>query len=810
MANPPGIRFRESEVQLAPQVTGASLGAMIGQSTRGRVDKAQLVDSWAAYTELYGGFGDSYDLSLAMWDYFRNGGSVARIVRLPGGDAVQASTATTALVDYGAVAPVRIYAADPGVWGNSISVSLFSRSAVSSAAESAFVTGAVDLPKAANAGGSQDMKKVALASVRDVRVGDVYTVRDANGALVGTAPVVVMEIDAANKAIRYKNTDGAVAIGHTLTSASRHLGSAKATGPLAQGGKTLALDSVDGFEKGSLVSIIYSSVFESNIADLDDSSRAVLLDAVVEKVVGSTLHFVAGVVLPGGFALPVSTAAKDTIDLAVSLGGDAASILTVTADSAGAVGNSIQLKFVSSVTAVKAGSIVVSGQTATITFRGGDNANAVSTANDIVALLALSGLVTGVATADVELEQPDGTSFVATLSGGANLQAVSQEFDLVLKEGGVEVEAGIHTGLSLHSNSSNYIGTRLGGALDATFGFQVPSDSSQSVRIIAGNLSDVSLVADLPLAVEDFALADGLDGASATDDDIIGGTSPRKGLHLFDAADDIDIMLAPGFSSPFVQQGIIAYAEGRGDVLALLDMPAGVVDAESMAAHRSQSLGSSSSYAALYAPYGKMPDPRSSVPRGSLVEVPPTPAVAGLIAKRADAQGAHVPAANQELAWAGVVVNLTEAEHGALNDLGINVIKLVRRTGIRLFGARTLSSAIDGRRFTNVRRWLNFMKQSLGASLQGFVFRPAGLRLFSDIQSAVDHFLGEQWAIGALYPQDRKSSAYFVKCDSETTSSVDLANGVVNCEIGVSPVTPAEHIVFSINVSAGGVRVEEQ
>jgi hypothetical protein len=180
------------------------------------------------------------------------------------------------------------------------------------------------------------------------------------------------------------------------------------------------------------------------------------------------------------------------------------------------------------------------------------------------------------------------------------------------------------------------------------------------------------------------------------------------------------------------------------------------------------------------------------------------------MAARAASAGPHVPAANQQLSWAGLEFNVSEAEHGALNELGVNIIKLVKRTGIRLYGARTLSNAADGRKFTNVRRWLNYAKQSLGESLVPYIFKPANATLFADIGTAVRRFLESEWQAGALYPQDRRNSAYFVKCDSETSSALDLSNGIVNCVIAVSPVTPAEQIVFKINVSAGGIRVDEQ
>ena len=40
--------------------------------------------------------------------------------------------------------------------------------------------------------------------------------------------------------------------------------------------------------------------------------------------------------------------------------------------------------------------------------------------------------------------------------------------------------------------------------------------------------------------------------------------------------------------------------------------------------------------------------------------------------------------------------------------------------------------------------------------------------------------------------------AYFVKCDSDTTTPIDVANGVVNITVGFAPLKPAEFVVISI------------
>ena len=47
--------------------------------------------------------------------------------------------------------------------------------------------------------------------------------------------------------------------------------------------------------------------------------------------------------------------------------------------------------------------------------------------------------------------------------------------------------------------------------------------------------------------------------------------------------------------------------------------------------------------------------------------------------------------------------------------------------------------------------------------------------------------------------------AYFVKCDSETTTQNDIDRGVVNILVGFAPLKPAEFVVLRIQQIAGQI-----
>jgi phage tail sheath protein FI len=59
--------------------------------------------------------------------------------------------------------------------------------------------------------------------------------------------------------------------------------------------------------------------------------------------------------------------------------------------------------------------------------------------------------------------------------------------------------------------------------------------------------------------------------------------------------------------------------------------------------------------------------------------------------------------------------------------------------------------------------------------------------------------LFRQGAFQGATPQQ----AYFVKCDSDTTTQTDIDNGVVNILVGFAPLKPAEFIVIKISQITG-------
>ncbi len=141
---------------------------------------------------------------------------------------------------------------------------------------------------------------------------------------------------------------------------------------------------------------------------------------------------------------------------------------------------------------------------------------------------------------------------------------------------------------------------------------------------------------------------------------------------------------------------------------------------------------------------------------------------------------------------------------GPLNALGVNVIRNFNGT-IKVYGARTLASDPQGDpewKYINVRRLVNYLRESIDNGTQWVVFEPNAPELWSKIRRNVGAFLTNQWASGALFG-NTPEQAFYVRCD-ETTNPADVRNlGQVVTEIGIAIVKPAEFVIFRVSQWAG-------
>jgi len=205
-----------------------------------------------------------------------------------------------------------------------------------------------------------------------------------------------------------------------------------------------------------------------------------------------------------------------------------------------------------------------------------------------------------------------------------------------------------------------------------------------------------------------------------------------------------------------------------------------------------------SKYGAYYFPWIQVYDPE----RGN-VYVPPSGHVAGVYARVDNERGVHKAPANEIVRGAiGPVQQITKGEQDLMNPKGINCVRSFVGRGVRVWGARTLSSD-PAWRYINVRRLFNFVEKSIEQGPQWVVFEPNDQDLWAKIRRDIGAFLTGLWREGMLFGAT-PGEAFFVKCDAELNPSDVRDRGQLFIDVGLAPVKPAEFVIFRLSQFAGG------
>ncbi len=98
-------------------------------------------------------------------------------------------------------------------------------------------------------------------------------------------------------------------------------------------------------------------------------------------------------------------------------------------------------------------------------------------------------------------------------------------------------------------------------------------------------------------------------------------------------------------------------------------------------------------------------------------------------------------------------------------------------------------------KYIPIRRLALFMEESLYRGLKWVVFEPNDEPLWAQIRLNVGAFMRNLYRQGAFQGKSPQE-AYFVKCDSETTTQNDRNLGIVNIWVGFAPLKPAEFVIL--------------
>jgi uncharacterized protein len=280
-----------------------------------------------------------------------------------------------------------------------------------------------------------------------------------------------------------------------------------------------------------------------------------------------------------------------------------------------------------------------------------------------------------------------------------------------------------------------------------------------------------------PVGTDDY------DGA-ATNTRAIQGLSALK----LDAYRDVSLVYAPAVSVDITRK-IVDHCEKSRFRFAVLDAPKGRRSTTDL----NPRSDIDSQYAAYYYPWIVTSDPLT----GARKLVPPSGHVLGVYARTDSERGVFKAPANETMRGAlDLEVDIGDEEQDDLNPKGVNCTRRFPGRGIRLWGARTLTSNALWK-YVSVRRLFIFLERSIYEGTQWVVFEPNDDRLWARVSDTIRLFLRTQWRLGALMGRTEQE-AFFITCNRTTMTQDDILNGRLICEIGIAPVRPAEFVIFNI------------
>ena len=306
----------------------------------------------------------------------------------------------------------------------------------------------------------------------------------------------------------------------------------------------------------------------------------------------------------------------------------------------------------------------------------------------------------------------------------------------------------------------------------------------------------------------EYVFEGGDDGDPPSPAEILGVRSEKKGMFALENSDLFNLLLIPDALSQAapaeceaIYQAALVYCEERRALL-LVDLPietTAVADAQTWLNDNAALQGSGQNAAAYFPAVVVADSARDFLPK----RIPPSGTVAGIFARTDASRGVWKSPAGVEASARGIQdleAKLTDLEHGALNPRGLNCLRSFPLYGPVVWGARTLQgadAAASEWKYVAIRRLALFIEESLFRGTKWVVFEPNDEPLWAKIRLNIGAFMLDLFRQGA-FQGDTPSKAFFVKCDSETTTANDRNLGVVNIEVGFAPLKPAEFVVLKI------------
>jgi uncharacterized protein len=809
----PGVYIQELPSAVHP-ITGVatSIGAFVGYTARGIDNRAEHIYSFGDYERLFGGLASDSEVSYAVQQFFGNGGTEAYVVRTPRANAKDAG------VEFGPSAAVSLAfaALSSGAWANGeLTIDVDYNGLAQAVAGTMKVVGTA--VTGTNTSFTTALKKDQFLVFANDPSQTPFQIHSVNS---DTSITLASAFGGPATATTATVTNDPTAFNLTITNLVDGTVEKFPNVSLNSSLNSYITNVVNDFDNGSqLVNVTVAGVATAAPAQTGIVGSAILAATVATLLAGSTAVASPVTVTFGSSTVAGTGLGALTVGQLLMFASDPTETLYTIASIA-AAGTSLTLS-----TSYTGASAI--GTTATVvnTTPVNDFGLQLSVTSPAIAPLPLpislkvfaagspvpltvSGLATQLQRAinGALAVQMRGASVQCSVSGiGVNqsirVNAMIPQFpDAVLAISAPSGASGLHdcsTDLGLSAPTSNVahyvLGSNNGSSTNGWGGFQISSTP-------------------------------GSDGTGLPDSNsLIGDQGLFTGIYALERVDIFNLLCIPeatraAAGNPSlldttvdpnaIYSAAVALCDSRRAFL-LVDCPPFVNTPSSAVDWISTGLTVSDANGAAFFPRLRLAD---SLNNFQLRTFAPCGVVAGLYARIDASRGVWKAPAGTEASLAGVqslVYPLNDAENGTLNPLGLNCFRTFPVYKSVLWGSRTLLGAdafASQWKYVPVRRVALYLEESLYRGTKWVVFEPNDEPLWSAIRLNVGAFMHELF-IKNYFQGQTPAQAYFVKCDSDTTTQTDIDNGVVNIVVGFAPLLPAEFVIIQIQQMAGQIAI---
>ncbi|WP_167012506.1 phage tail sheath family protein [Candidatus Pantoea multigeneris] len=169
----------------------------------------------------------------------------------------------------------------------------------------------------------------------------------------------------------------------------------------------------------------------------------------------------------------------------------------------------------------------------------------------------------------------------------------------------------------------------------------------------------------------------------------------------------------------------------------------------------------------------------------------PCAPVAGLYCRTERQLGVWQASANLALEGVDPQRAIGNAQHGDLNERGVNAILWQEQGGTTVMGARTLATSSDSSwRYIPVRLLFNTVERDVRNLLLPVVYQPNSAGTWQSARAAINQYLHRLWQQGGLYGETPQQA---FQVELALTSS-ELSLGILRIRIGLAALRPVEFL----------------